>query len=381
MIKITIFCILKKNVIVILIDGGRLDWAKKSNFFQSLDSVFFSQTITYAPYTTSAMHAFISGTFGNRNGANSYWNVYEFKKNKFKTLSSYLQENDYKTYSDCHSELILPKIGFDNFAVYDEKNTDLLSRHSRLLNDMKKIQNNGENFFLYLHYSPIHTGIMEEVLKVYDNFSKEFFDNPQVAKDRYHRLFDDAEYYLQNMLDEIKKLQLLDNSIILISADHGVSIGEKFGEKAYGAFCYDYTIRTFAYLLANELPKLEIKQQIRHVDFLPTILDFLNIPIDTSYETIDGQSLLPLIKGESVEEKIAFTETGNPLKSNKPPKLPNTKSIRTSQWKLIINEYNDTKELYNLIKDPDEKTNLIEQNLPIEKELFNEFLKIQDFNK
>ena len=372
---------MKKNVIVILIDGGRLDWAKKSNFFQSLDSVFFSQTITYAPYTTSAMHAFISGTFGNRNGANSYWNIYEFKKNKFKTLSSYLQENDYKTYSDCHSELILPKIGFDNFAVYDEKNTDLLSRHSRLLNDMKKIQNNGKNFFLYLHYSPIHTGIMEEVLKVYDNFSKEFFDNPQVAKDRYHRLFDDAEYYLQNMLDEIKKLQLLDNSIILISADHGVSIGEKFGEKAYGAFCYDYTIRTFAYLLANELPKLEIKQQIRHVDFLPTILDFLNIPIDTSYETIDGQSLLPLIKGESVEEKIAFTETGNPLKSNKPPKLPNTKSIRTSQWKLIINEYNDTKELYNLIEDPDEKTNLIEQNLPIEKELFNEFLKIQDFNK
>jgi len=39
----------------------------------------------------------------------------------------------------------------------------------------------------------------------------------------------------------------------------------------------------------------------------------------------------------------------------KNPKKPNTKSIRTSKWKLIYNEYNDTKELYNLEDDPEEK--------------------------
>jgi len=367
-----------KNIIIILIDGGRLDRAIKSKVFANLNSVFFSQAITYAPYTTSAMHAFISGVYGHRSGANSYWHVFEFKKNKFKTLAAYLQENEYETYSDCHSQIILPKVGFDNFNVYDEKNTNLIERHSRLLNEMKSITDKGKKFFLYLHYSPIHTGIMEEVLKVYNNFSEDFFKNPEAAQERYDRLFNDAEYYLEKMLEEIKKLGLFDNSLILVLSDHGISIGEKFGERAYGAFCYDYTIRTFAYMISNDLPKIEIGQQVRHVDFLPTILDYLEIPLDDSYKKIDGQSLRPLIEGKTLEERIAYTETGNPLNQNEPPKEPNTKSVRTSKWKLIINEYNNSKELYNLVDDPDEENNLVDQNLSIEKELWNEFVKLQN---
>ena len=52
------------------------------------------------------------------------------------------------------------------------------------------------------------------------------------------------------------KLPEWENSIILVISDHGISIGEKFGERAYGAFCYDYTIKTFAYYLSKEfIPK------------------------------------------------------------------------------------------------------------------------------
>ena len=42
----------KSNVILICIDVGRLDRAKKSHVFKSLTSkgIFFPQTITYAPY-------------------------------------------------------------------------------------------------------------------------------------------------------------------------------------------------------------------------------------------------------------------------------------------------------------------------------------------
>ena len=243
---------------------------------------------------------------------------------------------------------------------------------------MKSINDKGKKFFLYLHYSPIHTGIMEEVLKVYNNFSENFFKNPEDAQKRYDRLFNDAEYYLEKMLDEIKKLGLFDNSLIFVLSDHGISVGEKFGERAYGAFCYDYTIKTFAYMISNDFPKKDIKQQIRHVDFLPTILDYLEIPLDISYKKIDGQSLLPLIEGKTLEERIAYTETGNPLDQNEPPKEPNTKSVRTSKWKLIINEYNNSRELYNLVDDPHEENNLVGKNLPIEQELWNEFVKLQN---
>ena len=60
-----------------------------------------------------------------------------------------------------------------------------------------------------------------------------------------------------------------------------------------------------------------------------------------------------------------------------PPKKPNTKSVRTSNWKLIFNEYDDTKELYNLKDDPEELNNLIGTGLEIESKLWNEFLNLQ----
>ena len=108
---------------------------------------------------------------------------------------------------------------------------------------------------------------------------------------------------------------------------------------------------------------------------MPTILELLQIPLKSNFQNLDGESLIPLIKGEKYEEKIAFSETGNPLKENKPPKEPNTKSVRTSEWKLIYNVYDNTKELYNLQSDPDEKENLIGMNLEIEEKLWLELQK------
>ena len=76
---------MKKNVIVILIDGGRVDFVKKSPNFIKLqeNSIFFPNSITYAPYTNASMHAFISGSYGNRNGTYSYWHSSNFKGNEF----------------------------------------------------------------------------------------------------------------------------------------------------------------------------------------------------------------------------------------------------------------------------------------------------------
>ena len=96
------------------------------------------------------------------------------------------------------------------------------------------------------------------------------------------------------------------------------------------------------------------------------------------FKKIDGVSLKPIIEGGSMVEKIAFSETGNPLDSNTPPKKPNTKSVRTSKWKLIYNEYNDSKELYDLENDPDENENLIGTGLEIEKVLWTELVRIQN---
>ena len=369
----------KKNVIIICVDGGRLDRALKSDTFAQLSSkcIFFPQTITYAPYTNSAIHALISGSYGNRNGTNSYWHSIKFKKNKFKTLTEYLHDVDYFTHADTPSDLVLPNSGFDKFEVYDESVVDLTERHKELLENMKQINDQGKNFFLYLHYESIHTGILNTVLKAYDNYSKEYFESRKINEERYDKLFSNAENYIENLLEKMGQLEFWKNSIILVTSDHGISVGEKFGERAYGAFCYDYTIKTFAYYSNCYKESKLVKQQIRHVDFMPTILDDLGIPLDKNFKEIDGVSLIPVINGEQTDEQIAFTETANPLRSNAPPKEPNTKSVRTSKWKLIHNEYDNSKELYDLENDPNEDENLSGTGLEIEEFLWEELLKIQ----
>ena len=369
----------KKNLILILIDGGRLDRALKSEVFTDISSksVFFSQTITYAPHTIAAMHAVFSGSYGTRTGTNSYWSTFKFKKQKFKTLTEYLHDENYYTCANVINELVIPRQGFDDIIIHDELKDDLSLQHKDILKTMKTHNDDGQNFFLYLHYSNIHTGIMNDVLKVYNNFSKEFFDNKEQNEKRYDVLFDNAEKYLKSIMDEIKKLKLEDDSLILIMSDHGISIGEKFGERAYGAFCYDYTLRTFAYFLSEEFTSRKISQQIRTIDFMPTILDFLNIPFDNNYEKIDGMSLMPLIQGLSIPEQIAYSETGNPLDKKAPPKEPNTKSVRTSKWKLISNQYDNSKELYNLELDPGEEKNLFGKGEQIESLLWQELQKLE----
>ena len=365
----------KQNVIIILIDGGRLDRVKNSKIFNSLknNSIFFSNSITYGPHTIAATHAIFSGCYGNRTGTNSYWSTYNFQKNKFKTLTEYLSQFGLTTYADLHSEIVIPKQGFDEFQIYNENTEDLVSRHCNLL---ENISNKENNFFLYLHYSKIHTGIRDEVLKKYTNFSEEYYQDPELNVKRYDKFFKESEIYLKKIIEKIQSLNLDKNSLILVMSDHGVSIGEKMGEVAYGAFCYDYTLKTFGYLFHPDINPTEISQQIRTIDFMPTILDYLQIDLDKNYENLDGESLLPLIKGNLIPEKIAFSETGNPFDEKKPPKEPNTKSVRTSKWKLIINEHNDTRELYDLENDPVESKNLIGKNTEIEKKLWRIFLQI-----
>jgi arylsulfatase A-like enzyme len=176
-------------------------------------------------------------------------------------------------------------------------------------------------------------------------------------------------------MNKIKDLGLLENSIILILSDHGMGVGEKIGERAYGAFCYDYTLKTFAYLYNADITPRTISSQVRHIDFMPTILEMLDIPINTSFEKLDGKSLMPIINGQNISEEFAFSETGNPLNEKEPPKTPNTKSIRNSKWKLIHNEHDNTKELYDLQNDPNEENNLVGKNFEKEKELSKELLK------
>jgi len=348
------------NVIFITIDGARADRILNSKVFTDVikKSSFFSRVIAYAPFTIAAMHAVFTGSYGTHTGVNSYWSSPNFKKNEYKLLSTYLHDSNYITIGDSINKLILPNIGFDELTIHDELSDDLTKRHCNLIDKVYDLKNNNKKFFLYLHYSNIHTGIMEEVLKKYNDFSEEYFSNIKKNEKFYDKLFNNAEDYLKIILDHINHLKLDKDTLIVIISDHGISVGEKIGERAYGVFCYDYTLTSTVLFHHHSLSHIHVKNQVRSIDILPTILDILQISEDQNYKKIQGKSLITLINGKS-ESRVAFSQSGNPLDTGKPPKKPNISSIRTDNWKFIKNLYNNTEELYNLINDPNEQNNII----------------------
>ena len=152
---------MNRNVIIIMIDGGRWDRALNSKIFQSLKShsVCLLQPITYAPHTIAAMHAVFSGTYGTRTGTNSYYSTFKFKKDKFKTLTEYLNELNYYTHSDAINRLVIPKQGFDKHIVHDEENDDLLERHIDIIHEVNVMSKKHKNFF------PIFQSLLMKITK------------------------------------------------------------------------------------------------------------------------------------------------------------------------------------------------------------------------
>src|SRR3989338_3799934 len=279
----SIFSKKKPNIVMILIDGARYDVVNKLQFYRELrkDSTFFSQLITYAPYTIASLHATFSGMYGNRNGVNGYYKSYSFDKGNCLTLTQYLKQNGYYTECDLIRGDTIPEQGFDKSRVHDEFNDDLVERHSEILTQIKTKQ----PFFLFLDYSKIHINLVTNVIKKYSDFDKEYFNNRENNLKAYTRWVEESGHYLKSILSKKKSLALWDNSIILVFSDHGGSVGDRIGEKVYGVYLYDYTIKCWAYILGNSLPKnVEGKSLVRHIDILPTLLDMLKIREKEGYK-------------------------------------------------------------------------------------------------
>lgn len=363
----------KPNVIMILLDGIRYDALQKVLYFTELkkESAFFPQLITYAPYTLASFHSMFSGMYGGQNGVNGYYKSYSFDKKKCFTLTQYLKEVGYYTEGDFLHENVAPKQGFDKPRVHDEFKDDLIERHSEILTRVKI----RKPFFLFLHYTLIHANLVKNVIKKYSDFDKEYFKNKDKNFKNYLGWVKESGDYLEAIIKKIKENGFWDDSLIFVLTDHGASVGDKIGEKVYGVYLYDYTLKCFLYLIGKKLPKnIEVRGLIRNIDILPTILDILKLKEKENYKKIQGKSILPFIYGEE-EERVAYSETGGLSGPTPSPEIHNVQSIRTSKWKLIYNKTNKKKELYNLEQDKEEKNNLIGKEQEIEKYLWEEMQK------
>ena len=175
-------------------------------------------------------------------------------------------------------------------------------------------------------------------------------------------------------LDEMGELE---NTVIIYSSDNGYFMGEHtFLDKR---LAYENSMRV---PMIIRYPKLIaknsiVKEQCLNIDIAPTILDLAGVK-KPSY--MQGESMVKLISGKkdkSWRKSMLFEYY---VDDAWPYAGPNQVAVRTNKYKLIDNFLDDDiDELYDLVNDPGEMKNLINDDNynTIEKELREESIKLQ----
>ena len=177
------------------------------------------------------------------------------------------------------------------------------------------------------------------------------------------------------VLERLKELGLDENTIIIFTSDNGgVASGDAFsttnaplrGGKGYqweGGIREPYLIKA---------PMLEkstktIDYPVSGIDFYPTILDLAGVEKDPNH-IVDGVSLVPLLKGKSLDTRPLFwhyphygNQGGDPVSI-----------IRKEEYKLIHYWEDGHDELYNLSTDIGEENDISKEKQEIAQSLRNE---------
>ena len=352
------------NVILINLDGLRNDKVELCPSLRLLKerSYYFPKMFTVAPYTFAALPAVFSGMYASKNGANAYYNMFNFRKDKIETLAEIMQKSGFYTSCDIIDDSVVPNQGFDEYNIYDENTVDFQQRHMEFIQRLSK----KDKFFLFLHNTETHKKFVRDIIDKKKS-SKNFSYDKKTKNSVYESFLQDTDEYISLIINTIKDCNIKEKTFLIIFSDHGTSLGEKDGEEFYGTFVYDYTINVFCIMHVPGMDSDVIDKQCRTIDLLPTIAELINAKFNNEKEKIQGESLFPLIRNKNMEEREVFVETGGLYGPWPSPKKHNVFCIRKNKKKLIYNQTPKTWEFYDLESDPKELNNIYDKESELTK--------------
>jgi arylsulfatase A-like enzyme len=177
-----------------------------------------------------------------------------------------------------------------------------------------------------------------------------------------------TDHHLGRLFKLFERLGLLNNTLVVLTSDHGEEFGEHGSMEGHGWTLYEESLRVPLLMLLpdDRHAGLEVERVVQSIDIAPTILDYLGIEAPSEFQ---GTSLLPVIQGKELPQRPAFSNV----------RRWNVKwAVRTEAYKLIFtaNTVNakgvpDTRgfELFDLVKDPLETANIIEDSPEVAREL------------
>ena len=242
-------------------------------------------------------------------------------------------------------------------------------------------KNKNKPFFCYLSFNAPHTPL--QVPKKYYNMYKDldpevgFMDESLASKmsekdkedaRRIYGMVTNVDDNVGKVLNKLTELGIEEETIIIFMTDNGPQqFRYNSNMKGLKGTVYNGGTRVPFYIKYAEKFKNSkvISRMSAHIDILPTILELCNLKIPSDRK-IDGQSLVPLINSKPFNDRHLFSYWTRRF----PEKYINM-SIQNDNYKLVgNNDYNGKIkdfELYDLIADPLESKNVINQNIEIAK--------------
>ncbi len=391
------------NVILIVLDTLRADalgcygyWRSASPNIDRLaenpHSALFTRVFSSSPWTTPA-HASL---FTSRHLSLS--REYELKHLPpgELTLAEVMREAGYNTVAFTGGAFVSAKLGFhQGFDIYYE--TERLGKVDEVFAqfaDWFEHRRRGK-FFLFFHTYEVHTPYTRSTFANRDDLGRippEFAENFAEVSDtdlirniitategekRYIRaLYDggvyEADKYIGLLLEKLKEEKLLENTIIIITSDHGEEFWDHYPFGSYhGYSLYREMLHVplIIYAPGLEIARHKIEEPVSLLDLFPTVADLLSLK-GISQQRLMGTSLLPLMEGDggyanypllaelkdkdlNLRLQAIITDRYKYIRS-----LDGGKENRIKIITVIINE----EELYHLIDDSMEIRNLAPEN-------------------
>ena len=262
-------------------------------------------------------------------------------------------------------------------------------------------KNKNQPFFAYLPTMSCHTPLEAPEEYIQKNIEKGLSRNLATL----YGMVEHFDFQLQRLLEELDELGLAENTVVLFMSDNGPAVnnGELTDEdrriryvsglKGHKGNIWENGVKSPLFVRWKGHYEPGIVDELADVtDILPTLLDIAGIELPSGNLRLDGRSIKPVLERnipEQWQEKLSYNYanpgwpptklpwTPEGVKDEYRPVEPGTKQdlnindqiiyVRSQQYKLLLNpdvEHNGGKledgyALYDIIKDPLEKQNVI----------------------
>ncbi len=331
------------------------------------DSVLYEQAVTHIPITLPSHSSMMTGKVPFTHGVRDN-GLFTLSAEQL-TLAEILKQHDYNTAASIGSFPLSSQFGINQgFDYYNEHITQKYEdihgdrtipkdrlffdeRTAAQVNDglMPWIEDNHQKpFFTWLHYFDPHHPHEPPA-----PYNQSFIHDLYLGEIAY------SDESLGSVINQLKRLGVYDNTMIIFTSDHGEGNGEH-NESTHSLLIYNATqhVPLIVKYPNQQFAGTRIKNWVGLVDILPTVLSHLNI---APPEDIQGHVLATNNEQNNPDREL-YLETLSPRFSRG---WGEQRGIIKNNFKYI---YGPQKELYNLTDDPREVKNILDDNLGLAQE-------------